>query len=91
VKSQRELSNLAHLQDGEPSTEQALYEQRMNELYADVRAGRCDFESAIERAVHAIVSRTRNWFTPRGREELEARVRVACANNSRLRSALGGG
>lgn len=77
-------------QSGVQMSRQALYEQRMDELYADVQAGRCDYESAVERAVDAVISRTHAWFTARGREELEARVREACANNPRLRKTLGG-
>jgi hypothetical protein len=78
------------VQSGVQLSRQALYEERMNEIYADVQAGRCDFEVATERVVDAIIARTNDWFTPRGREELAAKVRQACAQNPRLRSTLGG-
>lgn len=78
-------------QSGVQLSRQALYLERMNEIYADVQAGRCDFEAALERCVDATIARTYDWFTPLGREKLAARLRRECANDPELRRALGGG
>jgi hypothetical protein len=77
-------------QSGVQLSRQALYLQRMNEIYDDVQAGRCNFDEATDRVVEAIVARTNDWFTQRGRTELAATVRESCARDPRLRKALGG-
>jgi hypothetical protein len=69
---------------------EALYEQRMAEIYEDVQSGRCGFEEATDRVVEAILACSGDWFTDRGRVEFEAHVRQSCATDPRLRKALGG-
>lgn len=76
-------------QSGVQLSREALYSQRMEEIYQDAQAGRCSFEEATDRVVEAIIARTNDWFTPQGRQELETRVRRACANDPRLSKALG--
>ena len=68
---------------------QALYERRMDEIYSDVQDGRCDFDEATDRVVEAILARTEDTFTQKGREQLALKVRAACANDPRLSKALG--
>lgn len=68
---------------------QALYERRMDEIYRDVQAGRCDFDEATDRVVEAILARTEDAFTQKGREQLALKVRSACANDPKLSKALG--
>lgn len=77
-------------QSGVQLSRQALYLQRMDEIYADVQAGRCDFEAAIERVVEAAVARSYDRFTARGREVLAARLRKECQEDPQLRRTLGG-
>ena len=76
-------------QSGVQLSREALYEQRMEEIYQDAQAGHCSFEEATDRVVAAILARTGTWFTAKGRAELEARVRESCALDPRLRKALG--
>jgi hypothetical protein len=72
-------------QSGVQLSRQALYEQRVDEIYEDAQAGRCSFEEAVERIVEATSARMGgNWFTPSGLEELKRRVRVACESDPRL-------
>jgi hypothetical protein len=68
---------------------QALYERRMDEIYSDVQEGRCDFDEATDRVVAAILARTDDTFTKKGREQLALKVRSACASDPRLSRALG--
>lgn len=76
-------------ESGVQLSRQALYEQRMDEIYRDVHAGRCDFDNATDRVVEAIIARTDNTFTPKGRAALALKVRLACAEDPRLSRALG--
>jgi hypothetical protein len=78
------------IQSGVQLSRQALYLERMNQIYADVQAGRCDFEAAVERVVEAAVARSYDRFTPRGREVLAARLREECMQDLQLRRTLGG-
>ena len=75
-------------QSGVQLSRQALCEQRMNEIYDDVQAGRCDFQSATNRLVEAALAWRGHWFTPRGRAEVEALLRESCERDPRLRNAL---
>ncbi len=77
-------------ESGVQLTREALYEQRMQEIYEDVEAGRCNFDEATSRVVEALIARTSDWFSPQGREELAALVRERCAADPRLRKALEG-
>jgi hypothetical protein len=62
-----------------------LYIQRMDEIYTDLHAGRCSFEEAVDRTVEAVLERTNDWFTPKGRAEVATLVRAQCASDPRLR------
>lgn len=82
-------SDAESAESGVHLSRQALYEQRMDEIYSDVQAGRCDFDEATDRVVQAILARTDDTFTQKGREQLAVKVRSACANDPRLSKALG--
>jgi hypothetical protein len=79
-----------NIHSGVQLSREALYEQRVQEVYEDVQAGRCTFEEATDRVVEALVAKIGHRFTPRGREGLAAHVRAQCAKNPMLRKTLGG-
>ena len=78
-----------HAHRDEKSTRWALYRQRMEKIYQDALAGHCGFDESVDRFVEAVLAFTRHRYTPRGLAGLEACLRAACADDARLRKALG--
>lgn len=69
-------------------TRQALFEQRVTQVYEDVQAGRCDVEEAEDRLVQALRVRMQGRLPDKDQPGLEAVLREMCRTHPKFQELL---